>query len=165
MVVLKGKVVFSVILLDAAQMLSLALIPTVIAIPSSPSVAAVFPPPSLELFLHIFLGNAFIGTLELIPFFSVFAMARGTYLLLPALTLVSATWHTTPLETIVRLMSFGYSWIELSSYSFATFQSFVFFSRMRERSLTMGYIVKTWGLVVLGLAVAATLEVMAMTIL
>jgi hypothetical protein len=150
-----------VIILDAVQILFLAVVPS----PGiSQNLIGVFPTPTVGAYLHVFLGNAFIGTQELIPFFSVFAFGRSLYLLLAPMTLLGNTWHATQAEVVGRLFSFGYSWLEISTYSYAFIKSFDFVRRILGRSLTPHYVLKTWCIVIVGLGLAAVLELLALTV-
>ena len=162
MVVLGGKVLVSVVLLDTAQVLSLLLLPSP-TVP--PGVVAVIPQPSFATFLHIFLGNAFWGAQELVPCYSVYALARSLYSLLPAIALLGAAWHVSSQGAVLRIFSFAYSWLEVTTYSYALLQSFEFLRRLMGRRLTMRYVATNCGIVVGGILVAAALEVMATVVL
>jgi hypothetical protein len=123
------------------------------------------PQPTIGSFLHAFLGNAFLGTQELIPFYSALVYIRSVYLLLPTVTMLGVTWHATRFDVVIRIFSFAYSWLEISIYSYAVAQSFNFLHHVVKKSLSVRYILKTWCMLTIGLAVAAVLEVMAMMVL
>jgi hypothetical protein len=152
-----------VVILDAAQILFLAVAPA----PGYPGGLGVsIPQPSINSFTHVFLGNLFVGTQELIPLYSIFAFTRSLYLLIPNMVLLGATWHISRTEVILRLFTFAYSWIEVSAYSYSVTKSFGFIVRLvTERTLSVRAVVRAWGIVTIALAVAALLEVMAMNIL
>jgi hypothetical protein len=162
MVLVRRIVLVSVALLDTAQVLSLLLMPSPM---TPPGVVAVIPQPSFESFLHIFLGNAFWGVQELVPCYSVYALARSLYSLLPSIALLGATWHVSAQGAVVRVFSFAYSWIEVTTYSYALLQSFEFLGRLIRKRLTIRYVAATCGIVIGGILVAAALEVMATVVL
>lgn len=152
-----------VALLDAVQIVFLALSPAPVNLGG---LGTSIPTSSLGSFTHVFLGNEFIGTQELIPFYSVFAFARSLYLLVPSLTLLGVTWHATRAEVILRLFSFAYSWIEVSAYSYSVIKSFDFVVQiLKRRTLTAKAVIRVWTLVTIALGAAACLEVMAMNVL
>lgn len=157
------NIFFLVGLLDFFQILVLSLAP-------SPAVenglGAIIPQPSLGFFLHVFLGNTFIGTQEMIPIYSLYVFGRSLYLLVPSMTLLSNTWHMTRTEATLRVFTFAYSWVEVSAYSYAVIQSFTLLHRMiKRRPVSSRRLLRGWAIVVGVLAVAATLEVMAMGVI
>jgi hypothetical protein len=158
---LRSKLLACIAILNGFQIIFLAVIPSPGA---AQNLVAVFPGPSVSAYLHVFLYNAFVGTQELIPFFSVFAFVRSLYLLLTSMVLLGNAWHATQAEVVGRLFSFAYSWLEISMYSYAVIKSFDFVRRVLTRSLTLRYILKTWCVVVAGLGVAAVLELLALTV-
>ena len=151
-----------VVVLDAVQILFLAFAPA----PGYPAGMGVsIPQPSFDSFTHVFLGNVFIGTQELIPLYSIFVFARSLYLLVPTMALLGATWHVSRTEVILRLFTFAYSWIEVSAYSYSVAKSIGFIVQIvKERTVSAKAVVRAWGIVTLALAIAALLEVMAMNI-
>lgn len=159
---LRTNLLLCVALLNAVQILSLALIPSPVKVDG---LTLAIPQPSMDSFLYVFLGNALLGTQELIPFYSTFVYIRNLYLLLPQLTMLGATWHVTRVDVVIRVFSFAYSWLEISMYSYAVAQSFNFLYRGVKKSLSVRAVLKTWCILTVGLAVAAVLEVMAMIVL
>jgi hypothetical protein len=152
-----------VVILDAVQILFLAFAP---APEYSVGLEVSIPQPSIGSFTHVFLGNAFIGTLELIPLYSIFVFARSLYLLNPTMALLGVAWHVSRTGVILRLFSFAYSWIEISAYSYSVVKSLGFIVQVvNKRIFPVKAVVKAWGLVTFALAVAAFLEVMAMNVL
>ena len=151
-----------VVFLDAVQILFLALAPG----PGySGGLGVSIAQPSFSSFTHVFLGNVFIGTQELIPLYSIFVFARSLYLLVPTMALLGATWHVSRTEVILRLFTFAYSWIEVSAYSYSVAKSIGFIVQIvKERTVSAKAVVRAWGIVTLALAIAALLEVMAMNI-
>jgi hypothetical protein len=152
-----------VVILDGVQILFLAFIP---APGYSGGLGISIPQPSFNSFAHVFLGNVFIGTQELIPLYSIFVFARSLYLLIPTMALLGATWHVSRTEVILKLFTFAYSWIEVSAYSYSVAKSLGFFVQIvKERTLSVKVVMRAWGIVTFALAIAAVLEVMAMNVL
>jgi hypothetical protein len=150
-------------ILDGVQILLLALAP---APAYSVGLGISIPQPSLSSFAHVFLGNLFIGTQELIPLYSIFVFGRNLYLLIPTIALLGATWHVSRAEVILRLFTFAYSWIEVSAYSYSVTKSLGFVIQiMRDRTLSVKAVMRAWGIVTIALGTAALLEVMATNIL
>jgi hypothetical protein len=160
-VLLRTNLVVCVLILNAAQIFALALLPMQ-AQAGGPEV--VITQPSVGSFSHVFLGNAFIGTQDLIPVYSTFAFSKSIYLLLPEVAGLGTTWHASRVEVVLRLFSFAYAWLEVSVYSYALVQSFVILRSALRRTLSVGFLVRTWGKVVLGVAVAAALEALSMMV-
>jgi hypothetical protein len=158
----RRNVLVSVAILDTAQVLSLLLLPTPL---TPPGVVLAIPQPTFGSFLHIFVGNAFWGAQELVPCYSVYALARSVYSLLPSFALLGAVWHVSTQGAVVRVFSFAYSWIEVTTYSYALVQSFEFLGRLIGKRLTIRYVAVSCGIVIGGILVAAALEVMATVVL
>jgi hypothetical protein len=158
---LRSKLWACIAILNGVQIIFLTLVPSPV---TSQNLVTVFPAPSAGACLHVFLYNAFIGTQELIPFFSVFAFGRSLYLLLPSMALLGNAWHATQAEVVGRLFSFAYAWLEISTYSYAVIKSFDFVKRILRRSLTARYVLRAWCVVVAGLGIAAVLELLALTV-
>jgi hypothetical protein len=160
-VFLRSRFVISVAILDSLQVVILALIHTSADIHN---ISVLIPCPSVGSFLHVFLGNLFTGTQDLVPLYSVFSFARSLYLLHTSMALLATAWHTSQAEAVARVFSFAYSWVEISVYSYAVLQSFTFLRRALQRSLNVRLVIKTWCIIAAGLGVAAALETLALLV-
>ncbi|HZW84892.1 MAG TPA: hypothetical protein VFE91_03190 [Nitrososphaerales archaeon] len=157
----RSRFIAAVTLTDALQVVLLATIPPSV---STQNLVVVVPSPSLGAFLHVFLGNLFTGTEDLVPLFSVFSFLRSIYLLLTSMSLLASSWHTSQAGAVGRVFSFAYSWVEISAYSYAMLRSFTFLRRIFRGSLTAWYVARTWFVVLGLLAIAAVLETLALTV-